>query len=877
MAVEALARAAVPLSAAVAQVFLRRVRDELNRQKREAAAYDFHDLLTLVDEALKGEEGEALLGSLRARYRYALIDEFQDTDPVQWRIFEKLFLERRGDRPLVVIGDPKQAIYSFREADVRVYLAAREAIGEPIPLAANFRATDRLISAYNLILDQDAEPPFFSGQIRYDRPVKCGRPNLVLTDASGAIWPPIHLLEIVPPPHKGRLRSRSARRALGTRIAREIAELLRSPPLFGEKGAQRPLSAREIFVLTRTAAEGDEVGDALRAAGVPHAYYKQEGLFRSAEAFAVRDLLAAVADPDDRARRHRAWTTPFFALSLADLLDAEEVPAEHPLWRRLWEWHALGLAGDYERLFSRILEESGIVRRERFLGGSERALTNFLHLFEVLLAEASRTRASLPELVQSLGRYLTGQGFPPGDEPDLQRLETERDAVQIMTIHKAKGLEATVVFLFGGFLRRPPGENEVRIGHEGGERIALVGRPRDPALGAAVETEAAEEDERLLYVALTRARARLYLPYFPEAAGELDGCYRALNARLRRIVPRLEAPEAAGLFTKEVVDAGPCRAVASAPAPAYLASWEPPEALLAPEAPLEELDALRGRHAGFVVTSYTRLKQAEGGYHSAPVEPDDLAGEPAPPAAPPFLVDQLPGGSATGVFLHELLEAVELAPLKARPPFEGWRSRPEVLDLFRAALRRHGLDSRWLEEAERLVYGALVTPVRLGQSRLGLAAAERVLREMEFLYPYPEVTHPRLGEALPGPIVIERGYVKGYVDLIFEVDGLVYLADWKSDVLVDWDAVALSRHVEEHYRLQARLYALALVKMLGVHEAAGYERRMGGLLYCFLRGMRPDGEGTEGVYFERPSWAQILAWEEDLVRSEIPGARWRPR
>jgi exodeoxyribonuclease V beta subunit len=869
-AVEALARAAVPISAAVAGRFLPRVREELDRQKRARATYDFHDLLTSVAQALEGKRGQSLLRVLRARYRFALIDEFQDTDPVQWRIFERIFLEGRKDRPLVVIGDPKQAIYSFREADVRVYLRAREAIQEAIPLVASFRATPALLAAQNLIFDQNVEAPFFSGQIRHERPVECGRPSLVATDASGTPWPPLHLFEISTPPHQGKLRARLARDVLGARIAQETAELLRSPPHFGERGAEKPVQARDIFVLTRTTAEGIEVGEALCAAGVPHAYYKQEGLFQSAEAFAVRDLLAAVADPDDRALRHRAWTSPFFALRLADLLCAEELPAEHPLWQRLLEWRALALGGDCRRLFSRILEESGIVRRERFLGGSERALTNYLHLFEVLLAEASRTRETLAELVQRLDGYLAGQGLPQGNEPDLQRLETERDAVQIMTIHKAKGLEATVVFLFGGFLRRPAGKNEVRIGHEGKDRIALVGRPHDPALVALVETEAAEEDERLCYVALTRARARLYLPYFPEEAGKLDGSYRVVNARLARIAPILER---AGLLTREVVkrDLRPARVTDAVRR--SLATWPvPEEAEMGPG----DFEALRARHAGFVVTSYTRLKQAEGDYHAAPVEPDDLAREPTPPAAfpPP---EKLPAGSATGVLLHEILESVDLAPLAARPPFEQWRDRPEVRDLFHAALLRHGLALSWIDEALRLVHGALVMPIRLGQSRIALAQATRVLREMEFLYPIAEPGHPRLSDPTPGPFVIERGYVKGFVDLIFEVDGLVYLADWKSDVLPDWSAAAVSRHVEEHYRLQARLYALALVKMLGVHDAAGYERRMGGLLYCFLRGMRPDGEGTEGIHFERPSWRQILGWEEDLAQREIPGAWRRPR
>jgi len=138
---------------------------------------------------------------------------------------------------------------------------------------------------------------------------------------------------------------------------------------------------------------------------------------------------------------------------------------------------------------------------------------------------------------------------------------------------------------------------------------------------------------------------------------------------------------------------------------------------------------------------------------------------------------------------------------------------------------------------------------------------------MEFLFPYPEKSHPPLSEPRPGKLVIERGFIKGYVDLIVEHDGLVYFADWKSDVLLAYGQASIQEHVATHYDLQVKLYVLALMKALGVHSESEYEARFGGLVYVFLRGLRRSGGDVQGIYFQRPNWSQILSYEVEIKRS----------
>ena len=212
-----------------------------------------------------------------------------------------------------------------------------------------------------------------------------------------------------------------------------------------------PLQANDIFILTRSGREGLEIGEHLRSARIPYAFYKQDGLFQTREAEDIRALLAAIADPHQRSRRIRAWQSRFFAVSLEVLVDCEDLPGAHPLMGRLLDWKALAETKSFDRLFASIIEDSGVIERELFFRDNERALTNYLHIFEILVEEAGRSRATLPELIHTLSAFIARRRLPKGEDGNVQRLESERKAVQIMTMHKTKGLEASVVFLFGGF------------------------------------------------------------------------------------------------------------------------------------------------------------------------------------------------------------------------------------------------------------------------------------------------------------------------------------------------------------------------------------------------------------------------------------------
>lgn len=860
-ALRSLEKSTPPFRSVVAQRFLPDVREALARSKAARGELDFDDMLDLVRDGLEGPDGESLSRSLKARFRFVLIDEFQDTDPVQWRVFERAFLDGDGAHRLFVIGDPKQSIYGFRGADVHTYLAARRHLlrrgGRSVHLTESFRAGPALVEALNRIFDQKRRSPFFSGSIRYEAPVRSGRPRLGGLVVRGANRSPVHVFRLVSTGDP--MTSSDRRRTLAHRIATEIRFLLESRAGWRTEERLAPLSAQDIFVLTRTGREGREVARHLRQSGLQNAFYRQEGLFQTPEADDVRWLLAAVANPGVSARRLRAFMGPFFSVPLADAPRTLDLAADHPLLRQLHDWKRLADARDYERLFFTILDESGLVRRQLLLHESERELTNYLHIFEVLEALVARARVPLPDLIHTLSGWIDRRGLPPGEDGNIERLESERDAVQIMTMHKAKGLEAPVVFLFGGF---DEPETQSHVFHDRrGRRRVFVG----PRLPPEVQKERREEDERLVYVALTRAQARLYVPYLgpcPSApsgpaeadrgAPEIAGSHRVLEDALRAV---LETGAAGGPAGFEVED---CPEVPYDPTPDLpsetaerLRQWViPPPAGASGPRRSPDLDALREARRGPPITSYSRLKAEDraamnGG---SPEAADDVVAETRTVADDGTRSGGLPPGAATGRLLHELLETVEFETLRAAEGAEGWSAHPDVERAGVEGLARHDLPATALPEALRLVYTALTVPLQLGAVRLpgGLGQASRIVRELEFLYPAPDAAGR------------ERALVKGFIDVVFEHDGRVYLLDWKSDVLPDYAPAALDAHVKDHYLLQAELYTLALVRLFRLRNAADYRRRFGGAAYAFLRGLDP-AEPSRGQWFWRPSFAEVEA------------------
>jgi exodeoxyribonuclease V beta subunit len=870
-ALAALADAVVPFDAAVVQTLLPLVRKRAAEDKRRTGTFDFGDMLSLVGHALDDDSPvrDALLDALRARYRFALIDEFQDTDETQWSIFRRIFVESPRGHALTVIGDPKQAIYGFRGANVAAYLEARRALCDAgaarLQLDRNFRSTADLVDVQNLLFDQEAG--FFRTEsgIAYDAPVSCGAPGRILEAATPELAAPVVVFALST--KEQNLRAADAQAALQATIVEEIRALVGADSglrLRGRSGSRESLRPRDIFVLTFTNSESLTMGQALGRAGIPFAFYKRGKLFESPEADEVLRVLRAIAEPEDRSLVARALLTRFFDLDLGQAAAALDADVASEPMLRLRGWAGLARKGDVPGLFASLQGDSGILRREIFANGGERALTNTMHVFELLHGEWARTRATLPELIDALAAYVRGTDKPAGDESDVQRLETEKDAVQILTVHTAKGLEADVVFVYGG--TGEPTHQPACVYQQRGVRVLHVGKLDDDAKRVAGQ-DRADERSRLLYVALTRARYRLYVPHLPAKLARFSGPYRQANDHLGRVLgENLDKPHR--LFAVRPVD---CQALA-APAFPLPSSPEtktiPGELLTLPGEPLD-LAAIKRERSGFLVTSYSSVKRAhtEGLHRSSPE--GEIASEVGRDRRRSN--DELPGGAETGIFLHDVLATVPLSPLAGKPAWADWFASPDVERLLERLARRHSRPASDIAPSARMVHLAYTHEVRLGAVTIaGLAQVAPALREMEFLFPIPERAHPLLGRDTPDacPFTIERGVVKGFIDLLFEHQGRTYVCDWKSDSLPDYASDTLAEHCQQSYDVQARIYTIATLRLAGIATRAEFERRYGGVFFCFLRGL---GAVEGGIHHLRPDWDTVVSWEREMLDAQFWG------
>ena len=830
-AVAALANVRAVLVAA----FLPPLREELRRHKAEAGLYDFDDMINLVVRALESPHGGTLVKRLRERFQVALIDEFQDTNRQQWTIFSKVFLDTGEGHRLFLVGDPKQAIYGFQGGDLPTFQQAlrevkRNTGRDPLSLNVNFRSTQAVIDGCNAILEETDGASFFTGQNAglLTTPVACGRKQLSLTGAQGDSLPAIQVVDVFT---DGKVREVNLMAAAC--LARALKETLATGRYSDPDRMSPELRYEDVFVLAAKKREGRAMARALKAEGIPAALYREDGLFDGIEAEACRDLLLAIESPLDEARRAKALLGPFFGLSFAESERARELPEGHPILSRLFSWQELAKKGRFGELLSRVASESGMSQRLLFLDGRQRVLTNLLHILELLQKKALAGHCTLADLAIQVQRWIDDKDRPAVEDGTTQRLERQSGAVQILTMHKSKGLQAPLVVLFGGTSGSRASEIHRYHGENWGPRRAWAGPVNlaPPGIRTLIGNEEAEEGERLAYVALTRAEAQVILPRyvvrekngrnFDEDGNPRKGMYLAINRRLQALLGPHQAPRAAAGMARSAAreqipePEEPARRPWTVPDPAPLA--------------LPAFSALLERGRPVWMFNYTGLqKGVERGRAEAGVFEE--VKELAPPGGPG-------GGKRLGTQVHAMLETVDPASFAGRD-LEAWMALPATVDLA------GDLPKEDRKEVLRWVHHAMTHPLPLpGGGALALFQAEEMLREMDFVTPYP---------GLPD-------YLNGSIDVLFQDGGRAHVLDWKTNLLRGYDPAALDEAVQAHYLLQVKIYSVTACRFLGIRDVEHYERAFGGVVYVFLRGL-PEG----GVWTCRPSWDELRAWERDL-------------
>ena len=794
---------------------------ELAALKAAEGVLDYGDLIHQLRLALEGPGGETLAARLAERYDLCLLDEAQDTSEDQWAILWRLF-NREGKR-LVLVGDAKQAIFGFQGGDLPAFDRARRDLeahgGHGITLRENWRATPAVIEACNAILglgeaDGLLREPEDPVSVFTDEDLL---PALACPDPP--VWEgPMPAVITLPVPHRGEVES--AARASAAALASQLRALKAAAPRFRHRGEAegRPLSWKDVFLLVHTAREADLLASVLREEGVPFVQHKARGLYESEAAEDLRALLLALKDPSDGPRRMRAFLTPFFGLGLDDAIRVRGFPEDHPFLLRLRDWAR-------SPSLDRVLDESGVVARLLAEEAGQRRVADLLHLVE-LLQRAAAPGDGPAEHARRLAAWGAGESRPEGEEEATRRLEQEGDAVRILTLHAAKGLEAPVVALFGGLSERSSTDRlPLRRYHartaRGWERRVWFGRGLLPRQEAQVRGEEQAELRRLFYVGLTRAQGLLLLPVHEapveakasrsfDAEGLPKGPYGLIQRRLLAV----EAARPAWLH------GGPL---------SLAARQDTSKATLTFENSSFPFEAVKAQAWPIRTESFTSLQRRV----------EQAAGDPEPDRAP--RAEGLPGGAATGVALHGMLEEMEAADVA--PRFQEWWTEARKA-WAESHCRDAGLDARWAMEAARLAHAGFSHPLALpGVSPVALrnVSPGRLLRELDFL------------------AGAEGGRLTGALDALFEHEGRVFILDWKSNRLPGYGPAELEACMAEDYALQVKVYTLAVLKALGIGGEAAYEARFGGAVYVFLRGL-PEG----GVWSRRAPWAEVWAWQGEV-------------
>ncbi|MGA6927190.1 MAG: UvrD-helicase domain-containing protein, partial [Desulfosarcina sp.] len=444
------------------------LRQDLRSLKDQNGWISYQDMLTRVAEFATGDGADDGLRVIRARYRVAFVDEFQDTDELQWRIFRTFFLDSPADAAgsrLFLIGDPKQAIYGFRGADVFTYLGARQQIktlaakglANLYELTVNWRSAPDMVDAFNRIFSQkawfgtrDRQDPF---QIGY---TPCGSPDpdelrvKVAVDRSRRRS--LNVMDLTTAESHVQ-----AKRLMAGFICREIDFLVGEARihLSGGSGGERAIHFADIAILVRSQSEFALIEPLLKESSIPYAYYRKPGLFQCREARWLYIVLAAVCHPEQTAGVNLALLTPFFDLS-ATALAFGELPAAHPAQSLLARWHTYAQRRQWGPLFQSLLEDSGLMLRHCRDSGWGRTQTNLEQIFDYLEASAYSRNLDMGGLVALLDS-LHRSGSQAGSDADIHQIEDEGDKVQIMTMHVSKGLEFPVVFVAGGLTVRHDG------------------------------------------------------------------------------------------------------------------------------------------------------------------------------------------------------------------------------------------------------------------------------------------------------------------------------------------------------------------------------------------------------------------------------------
>ncbi|HHF5724144.1 exodeoxyribonuclease V subunit beta [Haemophilus influenzae] len=825
---------------------------KLNHQEKS-----FDDLLRLLCEALQDAQGDELAEMIRFQYPFAMIDEFQDTDSQQYAIFSKIYRDNpEKNTGFIMIGDPKQAIYRFRGADIFTYLKASDEAQSRFELTKNYRSEKHLVDGVNALFDFP-QSPFIYQNINFT--AVDSRDDHLRFYLNGKAEPAyrFYLTE------SDKVNKTEMAKICAISIQHWLKSAVENQAVFQNEDTCKTLQAANIAVLVRDKNEAALVKNELQKLGIASVYLSdQNSVFDSNVAKELAWVLKACLNVAERPILN-AIATALFGLNAADIHQIQQNEADWQRWADSFAqyqqtWQRQGILA----MLHQILLEQGISERLLSQATGERDLTDFLHLAE-MLQQAATLHESEAALLSWFEKQIQGEGR---QEAQI-RLESERQLVKIVTIHKSKGLEYDLVWLpFLAVPSKDPSKKDINI-YYSKERDETLWDIENRNLNALCEETFAEE-LRLLYVALTRAKYQMAFAL----PTQFDKKWNALHYVLSQGEIGKEINLSDSKDTETLLQAFKEKMRDNV----EICTKPNLEAFLALSINTKNDELKAAEFTGNIeqdwrITSFTSIEQAHrrqnyftesaGKKHAVFDDAKDYDSQNSIEISTALLNESessildLPRGKQVGTALHRHFENCYFSDLANTEEIEKLRQSLQLDETFTEPLQN------WLQQISH-------TPL---SNEIGIALADLAnkdcIKEMPFYLAirahFDVEAFNRALKAhhhLPSePLQFEQiqGMVRGSIDLVFRHNGKYYLVDYKSNflgsTLVDYNQEALKKEMlHSHYDWQYLIYTLALHRYLqSVVPDYDYARDFGGVFYLFLRGM--NGEPQSGIFYDRPS------------------------
>ena len=774
--------------------------------------------------------------SIQEKYRAVVIDEFQDTDPLQWQIFYQLFAKQKNgwDGYLYLVGDPKQSISSFRQADIYTYLNAKQAIGKAhcFSLDVNYRSHASLIKALNTLFDSKQVNSLFplpkiDSELTY-QPVKANSTSSILKeDGKGAI----HFI--------------AAQALKDSQFKSDELEIELFFPYITEEiikmRLKNQLKFSQFAILVRDKHQATRLADYFTRHGLPYHNQKQSSLADSPMLTALIDLLRAIISPKDRSLLKVSLGSQLMGWNSEQIQNEEEIekllPLLYPLRRLLFEKEFA--------YFSQVLLDSCWPPQNRSLKqmilereGGLQNLHDLEQLFDLVIEQQKETPSRPEEVVLFLDHICQ---WEEEDKRLKKNCDAAQEGIKILTLHYSKGLEFDIVFTLGLLNRKKP--QELLIPYQQDSSSILIPKAANPGALEQFYQESDAEKMRQLYVAFTRAKYRLYVPLAKNFKSSLKkGEAAPLDLFLARFKKKSSSYEELYRYICEEPEKDLFAFIDKHGQDSFISysthsvgefvkSVTPSKK----EIPLlQKPTSLHFCHPNLQITSFSTLSRFLGKTAKEEEEPLQAPQDYLQPIKELHL---LPANKETGSLIHQLLEKVNFSLV------EKMNHAEELIPFIELYLKQTYLQG-WEKAVAKLVFNGLKTAFIHESFCLAKLKPANYYREMSFLYPFDQ-------KMAIEEISYSQGMIKGVIDLVFSYENRYYIVDWKTNWLGDhfkaYDLKKMKQSMDyHHYSLQANLYKEALRRYLAIIDPRPFAECYGGAFYLYLRGMQPGF--TTGIY-----------------------------